>query len=231
MPPRDTEDVLIRIAGDIGQTRAGIDHLKEGFKEVKEKLDETVKQITCDNRHEELDVSLSKLKLEIVAEIKRSATGEYHRALTPEVMRAYQTAHARGDLTGPFTIPLKPLEQPLTVGDVEAAIEERKEEKAEKKRKAVTFWLASISAGVALLSGCAIGIYKLVSVMNKLETVVTTGTQEVRSEMARTKKQIVYVDKIVTVRPDGGVVSAAPHIDPALSPKPPRRKVAAKKER
>lgn len=234
MPPRDEENtrILIQIAGDIGETREGIANLKENvntltedFKVVKEQIAVTVKQPECTQRHVAVAHSLDAMKKDLIAEIKRVPTGVTHTALTPDVIQAYQSARGKGELTGPFVIPPAMPNQPLTVEDVENAIEEKKEEKAEKKRKAVTFWLATISTGVALFSGCAVGIYRMVTFMNKLEETMSVNTQEVRSEIQKTKNKVIYVH----VKPDGSIIVPTPQDE--RPPLPPRtfKKIVGKK--
>ena len=212
MPPRD-EELLVRIADDIGQTKEGIKNLKEGLREVKNKLDNTVKQVTCDEKHEALGAALSSLKDEIVKEIKKTPTGMNNPALTPEVIEAYRVAHQRGDLTGPFSIPRVMPDQPLTVADVEQAIEEHKEEKFEKRKKAITFWLATISGLIGLIGSCSVVSYKAFKMASKLEASVEASSKEIKSEFKRNNsRQVVYVQ--VPIYPDARVV------EPAV---PPRR--------
>lgn len=194
MPSRDEENtrILIQIAGDIGETREGIVNLKENvgtlsedFRDVKDQLTQTVKQHECTQRHVVVAQSLDAMKKDLIDEIKKVPTGTNHPAITPEMLRAASAP---------------------TVQEVEKALEERKEEKADKKRKAVTFWLATISTGIALFSGCALGIYKMVTFMNKVETTVAGNTKEVRSEIQKNHNKIVYVTVPVMMRPDSGVI-------------------------
>jgi hypothetical protein len=113
-------------------------------------------------------------------------------------MAAYQQARQVGDLTGPFVIPYRevPREQtdtgPITVTEMENAIEQRKEERAEKRKKAVTFWLATISTASVLIGGCAIGVYKVVLFMEKINNTVAAQGQEIRAASQNTPK-VVYV--------------------------------------
>lgn len=203
MPPgkdSDTLQILVQIAGDIGETRGDIASLKENvgsitddFREVKEQLAQTVTKPECTQRHVVVAQSLDAMKKDILAELKKPSG--MHQAITPEMLRAAAAP---------------------TLQEIEEALNQKKEEVAEKKRRAVTFWLATLSAGAALLGGTAVGVYKLVIFMSKLENAVSIQSDEMKSEIRRAKN-VVYVRLPANV--DRGIVV------------PPKRVPSKKRER
>lgn len=174
MPPKDVDtlQILVQIAGDIGETRGDIASLKgnvesitEDFKDVKDQLSQTVAKPECTQRHVVVAQSLDAMKKELIAEIKKTPTNQGYPAVGSK----------------------------LTMKEVEENLEQRKEVKAERKRRVVTFWLITVSTITTLLGGCALGLYKMSIFLNKLEETVSNGTQQVRSELKNSNNRIIYV--------------------------------------
>jgi hypothetical protein len=194
MPPieKDTLQILVQIAGDIGETRGDIASLKdnvgsitEDFKEVKDQLTRTVTKPECTQRHVIVAKSIDTMRQEILAEFKKP-TGNFS-AVTPAMLKAAVAP---------------------SLQEIETALEQKNSEKVDKKRRAVTFWLITLSTATALLGGCAVGIYNFVLFMNKLENVVSTQSEEVKSEFRKAKNNIVYVQMPMSV--DSGVAPFLP---------------------
>lgn len=183
----DTLQILVQIAGDVGETRGDIVSLKnnvstitEDFREVKEQLAQTVTKPECTQRHVVVAQSLDAMKKDILAEIKKP-TGHFN-AITPEMIRAANAP---------------------TMSEIEETLALKNENNAEKKRKLITFWLITLSTGITLISLCIVGVYKFVLFMDKLENVVTSQSDEVRSEIRKAKQNVVYVQ--VASSPDSGI--------------------------
>jgi hypothetical protein len=204
--------ILMEIAGNIGETRSDISNLKDNvsgltgdFKDVKEQLSKAVMDDECTMRHVAVAKSLEAMKKDIVAEIKKVPTGQDHKIITPAMIREYQAALQRGDSEGPYLPSAQMKDNKITVADVEAAFEEKQEAKAEKKRRLFSFWLAAISTAVTLIGGCAVGFYKIAIYINRLESAISSNTQEVRSEIQKSQPKVVYIKTPTVVYPDSGV--------------------------
>jgi len=206
MPPKDeTLQILVQIAGDIGETRGDIASLKsnvdtitEDFKEVKDQLSGTVTKPECTQRHVVVSQSLDSMKKDILAEIRKPSG--MHQKITPEMLRAAAAP---------------------TMQEIEESLNQKKESIADKKRKAITFWLVTISTVVALLSGCVVGVYKFVLFMDNLENVVSTKSDEVKYALKKSQNSnnVVYIR--VPASPDVGL--------PAPLPVPPKKAVPKKR--
>jgi len=203
---RNTTQILIQIAGDIGRTREATETLKDqqsvitdDIKDIKAQLSHTVKTPTCDERHRQVSRSMEIVKGEIIQEIKRSGSSLGHQAITTEMMRSASAP---------------------TVQEMETALEEKAEARKEKRRKVLIAWLAIISTVSGLFVGGAIGVYKFAVFANKLEAMVTTSNQEVRSEIKNSKlRKVVYVKD-----------PTPPDVDePTPPPLPPKPEPAPKK--
>lgn len=183
----DALQILVQIAGEIGETRGDIASLKsnvdtitEDFKEVKNKIEQSVTKPECTQRHVVIAQSLDAMKKDILTEMKKPS-GLY-QAVTPKMMR---------DAAAP------------TMQEIEANLIKKKEEAIEKRRKHITFWLITISTVIALLGVCTAAVYKFVLFMDKLENVVATKSDEVRSEVRKAQNRVVYVQ--APIDPDSGV--------------------------
>lgn len=217
MPPSDeTTKILIQIAGDIGRTREATETLKdnyttlsenvkEEFKDIKGQLEGMVTATQCENKHRQVSHSMEIVKSDIIEEIKKNSSGTDFPAVTHEMLKAASAP---------------------SVQEIEAILEERKEEKKEKRRKVWTFWIAIISTVATLLVGGSVGLYKIVLFASKLENTVTAGTEEVRSEIKKSKNsKIIYVSVPVPVKSNGD------DSDTAVPEPVPPRKAPLKKNR
>jgi hypothetical protein len=181
----DTLQILVQIAGDIGETRGDIASLKgsvesitEDFRDVKEQLSQTVTKPECTQRHVIVAQSLDAMKKELIAEIKKPS------GLYPTI-----TASMLREAAAP------------TMREIEDTLKQKKEIAIDKKRKTVTFWLITLSTATALLGGCAVGLYKMAILLNRLEETVLNNTQQVKSELKNNNHRIIYV----TSSPDAGI--------------------------
>jgi hypothetical protein len=190
MSPRDDTQtrILIQISGDIGEARAGINNLKDNLsnvtddiKDMKDKLVETVNKEDCTMRHRIVADSITGLKKDIIAEFKRSPSKEYVQ-ITNDMLR-----HNK---------------QP-TIEEIEEELQKKEEERAEKKRKQITFWLTSIVAAFTLITSFSIGLYRLFSYVSRLDANLTSTSSELRKEIQYNKQsKIVYIH---TSKKDVGV--------------------------
>jgi hypothetical protein len=222
MPPRDEENntrILIQIAGDIGRTREATETLKDNYatltedvKEIKEQLGKTVTTPECVEKHRQVSRTMEVVKTDIIAEIKKSGTGVAHPAITSEMLKAASAP---------------------TVQEMATALEEKAEEKKEKRRKMLAVWVGIITGVVGLFSGGAWGVYKVAVYATKLETLVSTGNQEVQSEIRKNKNSKVVVVKfppLPTKNDDAVEPPEPPEPTPApLTPIAPRTTPRAKK--
>jgi len=78
------KDLLYQIATDVGETRAGVDNLKEQF-------EGTVGKGECTQRHVVVAQSIESLKKELVAEFKKG-TGQAHPAITDKMLEKKRNA-------------------------------------------------------------------------------------------------------------------------------------------
>jgi len=220
MSPRDEESntkILIQIAGDIGRTREATETLKDNYatltedvKEIKEQLGKTVTAPECVEKHRQVSKTMEIVKGEIIAEIHKNNTGPSHPAVTQAMIKA---------ATAP------------TVQEMATALEEKEEEKKEKRRKLLITWLSIVTALSGLVVTGAYGVYRVAIFASKLETMVTTGTQEVQSELRKNKTTKTVILKFPGLPADGDSFtepdSPAP-LDPTV-PVSPKKKIPAKK--
>jgi len=198
MSPRDEENntrILIQIAGDIGRTREATETLKDNYatltedvKEIKEQLGKTVTAPECVEKHRQVSRTMEVVKADIIAEIKKSGTGAAYPAITSEMLKAAATP---------------------SVQEMATALEEKAEEKKEKRRKTLATWIAIIGGITGLFTGGAWGVYQIAVYTAKLENIISSGTQEVRSELKKNKtSKIIYVSVPVSSAPDGDSVDS-----------------------
>lgn len=214
MPASDENTkILIQIAGDIGRTREATETLKENYsiltedvKEIKDQLSKTVTTPECVEKHRQVSRTMEVVKGEIIAEIKKSGTGTSHPAVTHEMLKAASAP---------------------SVKEMADALEEKAEEKKEKRRKVIVTWLSIITAISGLIVGGVVGAYKIAVFANKLESTVSASTEEVKSELKKSKNnnsKIVYIKIPVPVNSDGdGILE--PNLDPPYNPGTKNKKV------
>jgi hypothetical protein len=214
IPSDDTTQtrILMKIAEDIGETKADIGNLKDNvdaltanFQEVKEKVGQSMTRRECLSRHTELKSDLAVMKDSLVKEIKKVPTGEQHPVVTKAMIKE-------------ASIP--------SIEEVEEALEIRREEKAGKRRETINSWLTVILTSSAVLTGGAVGIYKLVGIINKLETAVINNTGEMKAKLDNVQTRVVFVNKDTSN--DAGI-SNYNNLISSVPERPANKKAAAKK--
>jgi hypothetical protein len=210
-------DKLSMILVHVGETRKGIKRLEGDVREVKESIStlqsSTVRKDECAQRHVVVAQSINSLDTDLkeirdgVREIKKSGTG---------------TGYAAVDVQPPAPAPLPPA--PTTSGvftPPKEVVEEVLDQRQEKTRKNLTFWLATIGTVGSLLSAGAVGIYKLVKYLDRVDRMVELNTKESEATRQEIKEQLKreLQPKVVYVRAGTSDAGVAP------PPKRPRRRV------
>lgn len=188
MPSRDDDaGFLVQIACDIGETREGVNNLKENVniladdvREIRDKLSKTVRQDECTQRHVAVASGLKELKQELITEFKRSTGGGYPK-ITPEMVKEQE--------------------------------EKRVEEAQEKKRKSLQFWIWVASTAFVFVSTVVIGSWKVFTWVTDIKTAVATSQKEIKRSIKTVSEtpKIVYVNSVVPV--DSGVDGLIKKID------------------
>jgi hypothetical protein len=194
MPLKDGEhtQILIQIASDIGETRAGVDNLKshvdelsDDIKDVKTQMARTVNRPECTERHIIVANSIESLKKELVAEFKKVPTGQHYPILTPE--RVKEELRKREEEQEKFADMI-----------------------VDKKRKSVMFWITLASILFSLSGGVVVLMWKAFSYLNKIDETVNTTSTELRKEIKTAESRqprVVYI-KVNSV--DAGVFTDEP---------------------
>jgi hypothetical protein len=195
MSTPDDAKILIQIAGDVGETREGIRGLKQDVRDIKLQLDQVVTTQECGQKHKEVHDGIKGMRDQLLGEFKRG-TNQANPAVTAAMLKSGE---------------------PATVQQIEAHLEERRIDKAARRRSVLAAWLGIVSLITGLLVGGVVGAYKFAVFASRLETLVQQGNEEVRAEVKASNRQ-VQPRRIYLSDPAPDAALAPPKIAPA----PPR---------
>jgi hypothetical protein len=199
-------DRLAAILIHVGATRKGIKRLERDVAEVKDRLDNTVTASQCHEKHGQVIREVELLKGDIRA-IKKGTTGTAYPAVSlPNAAQARAAALATEN-TGPIVIPTP-----------ERRIEELLEERKERTRRSLTFWLGLIVAASTIIGGLVFGLIKAGRFLDRVDRSVEATSQRAESLQEEMRRELSRMRAPVIVRvpmaPDGGTGRPAAAIAP-----------------
>lgn len=237
----DEREKLDQILSTLSENTAALVGTREEIKGVKGRVTELSRSVVrvdeCTGRHRLVADAIGGVKTEVggvrdhvnalmtevrdeLRQIKKGTTGQAHHAISPDMLRAAAAAPAHE----------------LTPAEMEAALQSRAEERAEKRRKAITWYIGTAIGLATILGGAAVGLAKLVRTLDGVQSAITAtskeSAREIRRELAAQPPKVVYVDRTPTPAPDPdptvdpprpGFDTKAPHTPrKAAPPKRPR---------
>ncbi len=211
-------DKLSAILLQVGETKGKVSGMAEDLASVKKTMDMVVRRDECSGKHrimeEALSRSISDMKEELrrgIIDIKR--TTSQNVAISPQMLTAANNTPSN----------------PFDTADIEQALQERAEERAEKRRKLIAWYLGFAVAIIGLTGTMGAFIHKTVLTLDKIQTVVASQPQELKEQLQKNAPKVVYVkipDVTATALQDATEESTARARK--LKEEKPRRKAAAK---
>ena len=184
-------DKLTMILLHVGETRKGIKRLEDDVREVKDSIstleNHTVRKDECTQRH-------------VVVANSIGALGSDLKEIRDGVREIKRKSGAGYPAVGAMA------------SAPQEIVEEVLEQRQEKTRKTLTFWLSLIGSVAALAGGTATGVYKLVKYLDRVDQTVgrsskesTAASQaiaeEIRKVLAR-EPRVIYVKSAADAPPD-----------------------------
>jgi len=198
------DDKLSAILMQVGETKGKVDAISGDVATIKSRMQVVVTRGECTGKHKLLEQSLAHTMTEVkedlrqgIKEIKRGS--EEHPSITPAMLAAAVKPHE------------------LTPAEMEAVLADRAAERAEKRRKLITWYVGMAVAACGLLGTLGAFVYKVVVALDKVQSVVAAQPAEMRRQIQSASKQVVYVP-VPTVVPDAPVVEPLAPRSPAKLP-------------
>lgn len=205
MPTEKEEKALYQ---QIGGMASDITHIKDTVAVIADKVDsvvtttavldkQAVKNPECTQRHVAIAQSLSMMKSELIAELKKG-TGNYPSVAAITHAGAVQGAPGMAELSQKLDAVLQ---QPTpTFDEFRAQLDALTEQKTEKKRKTVQFFLAVILGSITLISALGACAVKVLSYMNAMQATMVQQTEQQREIQRELHKK----PKVIYLKPDAG---------------------------
>jgi len=182
--------ILLAIKGEVGETKGKVSGMCDDLASIKGKMDSVVTRTECAGKHASTEAALARAVDGVRDDLKqgiaaiKKGTGQSHQAITPEMLAA--AAAAPPHVTSP--------------AEMETALNCRAEERSERKRKLITWYLGTGVVVLGLLGTVGGVLYKMVLAVDKVQSALAAQPGELRREMqqaaatASTKQpKVIYV--------------------------------------
>jgi hypothetical protein len=158
--------------------------MAEDLSAIKARMGSVVTRGECTGKHKALEEGVSRSMSEVKEELRRGltelkkGTGQSFPAITSAMLAAAAPAHE------------------MTPEEMEAALAARAEEKAEKRRKLVSWYLGTAGAVLAILGVFGAFTYKVVLTLDRMQHAVSAQPDGLRRELqqiAAKQPKVIYL--------------------------------------
>lgn len=218
------DDKLTAILLQVGETKGKVSGMCDDLAHIKGKMSSVVTRTECTGKHKMMEEALARTLGEVkqelrqgIAEIKQKTTGQAHPAITPEMLRAAAAAPPHD----------------LTPEEMEAALAARAEDRAEKRRKLITWYLGTAVVGLGLLGTIGTFVWKTVLTLDKVQQTMASQPTALRREIeqaAAKQQKVVYV-RVPVPQPKDMVDGNGVRDDDPRPAHPPPKRIPTKRPR
>lgn len=190
------DDKLTLILMQVGETKGKVGEMASDLVLIKGKMGSVVTRGECTGKHrmlsENLAGSMGEMKEELrrgIAELKKG-TGQHFQSITPAMLAAAAAAPAHE----------------MSPAEMESALAARTEERAEKRRKLITWYIGTTALLLGLLGTTGAFVYKMVLTLDRVQTAMASQPSALRREIqqAASKQKVIYLPAPNPGRDDDG---------------------------